>query len=187
VPGWISARPPARIGEGAQRAALAFRVLSVGLCLLFLGGCAYSFTGSNLPSYIKTVAVPNFENETLEPNLGQDVTSIVIDRFIKDGRLKLAPEGQASCRLIAKVVSYENKVNNYAPDQTPRDYVVVLTVSVVLRDQVKNRDLWKDDAITRSSIYVPGGSSGLSTEQDARNDAINNIASDIISRTMEQW
>jgi hypothetical protein len=151
-------------------------------------GCSYSFSGSNLPSHIKTIAIPTFENETLQPNVDQEVTSGVVDRFLQDGRLKLGSERQADCRLSARVVKYENKVHNYGPDQSPTDYIVVLTVAAVLRDQVKNRDLWKDDAITRTAVYVPSGpSSGLTTEDAARKQAITDLASDLVSRTLEQW
>jgi hypothetical protein len=151
-------------------------------------GCAYSFSGSSLPSYIKTLAVPNMENETLEPTLAQDVTQTVIDRFIADGRLKVAPESQANARLTAHVVRYENKVNNYGPDRAPRDYIVVITLSAVLRDQVKNRDLWKDDAVVQTATYVPGsGGPGPTTEQQARSAVIEALARDLVSRTLEQW
>ena len=161
--------------------------------LLLNSGCTYSFSGSNLPAYVKTVAIPNFGNETLEPGLDQQVTTVIIDRFIKDGRLKLASEGKASCRLSGRVVKYENRVNNYAPDESPRDYIVVVTVAVTLRDMVKNRDLWKDDALTRTAVYVPGTAQADAdralpgSEQDARADAIRALAGDMITRTMEPW
>jgi hypothetical protein len=125
-----------RPASGGARHALA---IIAGVALA--GGCAYSFTGSNLPSYVKTIAIPNFANETLQPGLDQEITTAVIDRFIKDGRLKMAPEGKASCRLAGRLVKYENRVYNYAPDQTPKDYVVVVTAAVTMKDMIKNRDL----------------------------------------------
>ena len=162
------------------------------VCLLLSGlllgsACAYSFTGSNLPAHVKTVAIPNFANETLEPGLDQEITTVVIDRFIKDGRLKLAPDGKASCRLAGRVVRYENHVNNYRPDESPGDYIVVVTVAMTLRDMVKDRDLWKDDALTRTAIYVPGATSGVGSEREARSEALRTLAGDMITRTMEPW
>jgi hypothetical protein len=176
---------PAPPGENVRRA-LGKRSFVLLLCLISCG-CGYSFSGSNLPSHIKTIAIPNFDNETLEPSLSQEVTGGVLNRFLQDARLKLAGERQADCRLSARVLKYENKVHNYGPDQSPTDYIVVLTVAAVLRDQVKNRDLWKDDAIIRTAVYVPGGTSGLTTEADARKQAISDLAGDLVSRTMEQW
>jgi hypothetical protein len=155
--------------------------------LAAVAGCTYSFSGSNLPGYIKTIAIPNFVNDTLEPGLDQEITTAVLDRFIKDGRLKLAPEGKASCRLTGRVVKYENRVYNYTANQSPKDYVVVLTAAVVLRDMVKNRDLWKDDALTRTTVYAPDATSGPATEKDARAEALRGLAGDLIARTMEPW
>ncbi len=178
------AAPPPGWRALASGAVLTVAILAGGL---LVHGCTYSFTGSNLPGHVKTIAIPNLANETLEPGLDQEITTAIIDRFIKDGRLKLAPEGKASCRLSGRVVQYENRVNNYGPDETPKDYLVVVTVAVTLRDMVKDRELWKDDALTRTAVYVPGATSGLVTESDARSDVLRAIAGDTITRTLEPW
>jgi hypothetical protein len=140
-----------------------------------------------VPGHIRTVAVPNFTNATLEPGIEQEATTAVIDRFIQDGRLKLAPEGQADSRLSGSVAAYENRVNNYGPDQSPRDYIVVVTVGIEMKDQVKNRELWSERALTRTAIYVPGGTSGPTTEREARQEALRSLAGEIVTRTLEQW
>ena len=162
--------------------------LRVLVCLLAtLTGCTYSFTGSNLPGHIRTVAIPNLANNTLEPGLDQEITTAIVDRFIKDGRLKLAPEGKADARLSGSLIKYENRVHNYGPDQSPHDYIVVVTTAVAMRDMVKNRELWNDDALTRTAVYVPGGSTGLTTEGDARDEAMRALAAEIVTRTLEPW
>jgi len=159
--------------------------LAVGLLVL---GCSYSFSGSSLPSHVKTIAIPTVENETLEPGLSQEVTTGLIDAFVKDGRLKLASERQANSRLEARITGYESKVRNYDAGQNPVDYIVVLTMSLALRDQVKSRELWRDDAIQRTAVYVPGGATGgAGTEIEARAEAIAALATDVVGRTMEQW
>ena len=166
------------------------RVALASFCfgLLLASGCGYSFTGSALPAHVKSVAVPTFENQTVEAELPQQVTSALTDRLVKDGRIKLAAESQAQARFEAQVSGYENKVYNYTADQTPKDYIVVITLSITLRDMVKNRELWKDEAMKGTSIYSPnGGSATLSNEPDARKEAIANLARDIVNRTLESW
>ena len=160
-------------------------MLAAALALLGLN--CYSFTGSNLPSYVKSIAIANFQNETLEPDVGQQVTRGVTDTFIEDGRLKLASDRAADARLSGTVTRYENKVNDYSADQNPINYIVVLSVAVQLRDQVKNRDLWKADNVTATSIYVPSATSGPGSEEEARQEAIGSLASDIVTRMLEQW
>ncbi|MCA9729913.1 MAG: hypothetical protein KC729_19675 [Candidatus Eisenbacteria bacterium] len=151
-----------------------------------LASC-YSFSGSNLPSYIRTVAIPTIENETLEPGIEQEVTTGLTDRFLDDGRLKLGTAASADARVDARLTRYENKVNNYSASQEPLDYIVVMVLEVHFRDLVKNRELWSEDHLTATAIYVPGGTSGLQTEGEARKQAIAELARDVVSKTLEQW
>ena len=163
--------------------------------LVVLVGCAalgcgiYSFSGSSLPSHIKTVAVPIFENETLEFEIANQVTDAITDRFIKDGRLNVTGETRADAVIEGRVMTYENKVHNYSADDTPEDYIVVLRVAVQFRDAVKNREIWKEDGLVVSAVYlvVAGSKEALSDEESARAQAISELAEDVLARTMEQW
>jgi len=153
-------------------------------------GCAiYSFSGSSLPSHIKTVAIPIFENETLEYAVANEVTDAITNRFLKDGRLKVTGETRANALLEGRITSYENKVNNYSADGTPLDYVVVLRVAVLFRDAVKNQEVWKEDGFVLSAVYSAGGDSDepLKDETSARASAISELAEYVLARTMEQW
>ncbi|MDM7915076.1 MAG: LptE family protein [Candidatus Eisenbacteria bacterium] len=164
--------------------------LALALSLsLAAGGCGlYSFSSSSLPPYMKTVAVPVFENATLEPDVANQVTEAVTQRFLSDSRLKLVGESRADVVVHGSVTSYDNRVHNYQGD-VPLDYIVVLNVRATLRDQAKSRDLWKDETFTVSAVYAPSGAGGeaLSTEAQARAKAIGELAEDILARAMEQW
>ena len=81
---------------------------------------------------------------------------------MEDGRLKLGTTSTADARLDARLTQYENKVNNYSASQQPLDYILVVSLEVQLRDMVKNRELWSDDRLTATAVYVPGGASGVS-------------------------
>jgi hypothetical protein len=160
---------------------------AVALC--FCGCGPYSFTGSSLPSHIKSVAVPIFENETLEYDVANQVTEAITQRFLADNRLKVVGETRADAVVEGRVTSYENKVNNYSADETPEDYIVVLRVAVTFRDAVKNRELWKSGDLVVSEVYsvVPGSDQTLTDEESARAEAIRKLAEDVLARTMEQW
>jgi hypothetical protein len=161
-------------------------VLLAGVLAGTAPGC-YSFSGSNLPGHIKTIAVPTIENETLEPGIEQEVTTGLTNRFLDDGRLKIGRANSADARLDARLTRYENKVNNYSAAQEPLDYIVVMSLDVQMRDQVKNRELWAQENLTATAIYVPGGGGALTSENQARAQAISDLASDVVNRTLEQW
>ncbi|MBM3285737.1 MAG: hypothetical protein FJY88_00055 [Candidatus Eisenbacteria bacterium] len=157
---------------------------------LLASGCGiYSFTGSSLPSHIKSVSVPILMNDTHEPALANEVTDAITQRFLQDGRLKIAGESRADCILEGRVVSYENKVHNYSAAQVPEDYIVVMRVGLTMRDSVKNRELWSEESLVVSAVYrVAGeGQDGLRDEEAARRKAIADLAEDVLARTMEQW
>jgi hypothetical protein len=165
------------------------RTLLLALAAGLGTGCGlYSFSGSSLPSHIKTIAVPFFENGTLEPEVADQVTEAVTQRFIQNGRLNIVGESRADCVLEGRITSYENKVHNYSGD-TPEDYIVVLRVSAKLRDSVKGRDLWQDENLTASAVYsvVSGVAAGPTDELTAREEAIDKLSEDILAHTMEQW
>ena len=166
-------------GTGARRI-----LLTVGLLFALQSAGCYSFSGSNLPGHIKAVAVPTVKNSTLQPGVEQEITDGIVARFLSDGRLKIASEKSAEAVFLADLIGYENKVNNYSASQEPIDYIVVLTLSGQMRDQVKNRDLWKDDRLIATAVYEPraGG-----TEAAALEKAIETLAGDIVGKTLEQW
>jgi len=181
-----------RTATGSCGAGRPFARLRTALSLLLtaatVSACGYSFSGSGLPAHVKSVAIPTFGNETVEAELGPQLTTALTDRLVRDGRLKVAPESQAQARVEAVVNSYDNKVYNYTTGQTPQDYIVVVKLSVTLRDLVKNREIWKDEGMSGTAIYAPGGGSGpLTNEADARAEVVQNLARDIVSKTLESW
>lgn len=158
---------------------------AVLLLLLTLGGC-YSFSGSNLPGHLKTLAIPSIQNETLEPGLESELTGDITARFLNDGRIKLAGSGSADASLDLDLTGYENKVRNYSASEQPVDYIVVLTMRAQFRDLVKNRELWTEEALQATAVWAPDGVDSRS-ETDARTKAIEQLATDLVARVFEQW
>ena len=157
--------------------------------LLFGGsGCGYTVS-SVLPSYIRTIAIPTFANNTVEHGLADDITQALINSFLADRRLRLERERDADAVLRGTVLSYRNRVYAYTSQEVATQYEILLTVKVSLRDQVKNREIWKEDALTVRSTYnvVPVGSEPAKTEADGRREIIQKLADQIVSRTVQGW
>ncbi len=168
------------------------RTLAAGAVLLLMagtGGCAYSTSTALLPSHLKTVAIPVFENATPEYVLEQQVTDAVIARFVNDNHLKVVDERSANMVVRGKILGYRNAVFGFNSAVNAEEYRVTIAVAVVIKDQVKNRELWNDQNLIRTSNYyvvnVPGQTA--KTEIDGRKDAIDKIAEEILARTVEGW
>ncbi len=166
------------------------RALVLAGAVAFLAGsCAYTTSTALLPPHLKTVAVPVFENATSEYTLQQDITDAVLARFVQDNHLRVVDERSADCVVRGKIVAYKNAVFGFSTDNRSQEYRVTITVSVVFKDQVKNRELWRDDNMVKTANYyvtdVPGQTA--KTELDGRKDAITKIADEILTRSTQGW
>ncbi len=155
---------------------------------LLLAGCGYTTSPALLPSHLKSVAVPVFENGTTEYTLEQDITTAVVEKFKTDNHLKVVDEKSANCVVHGKVTSYKNAVFGFSQASASQEYRVTITVHVTFKDLVKNRELWTDDIVRTANYYVqsvPGQTA--KTELDGRKEAISKIADEILSRSVEGW
>jgi len=152
-------------------------------------GCGYTTSPALLPPHLRTIAIPVFENSTAEYSIERDITQAVIDRFVQDNHLKVVDERSANSVLRGRVVLYRNAVFGFANAQEANEYRVTITVAVTMKDVVKNREMWKDENLVKTSNYyvvdVPGQKA--ETELDGRKAAISKIAEEIVARTVEGW
>jgi len=157
--------------------------------VLTLGSCAYSTSTANLPPHLRTISIPAFENQTSETSLQQELTDAVVNRFVTDNHLKVVDERSANSVLRGVIRSYRNSVFGISADTRSEEYRVTIEVSVTFKDLVKNREVWKDEGLVKTSNYyvqtVPGQEA--KTELDGRKAAIAKIADEILSCTVESW
>lgn len=153
------------------------------------GGCGYTTSTALLPSHLKTVAIPVFENATTEYTLEQDVTQAVIERFVKDNHLRVVDERSANAVIKGRITGYKNSVFGFSSANRTQEYRVSISCSVLFKDQVKNREIWSEPNLVKTANYyvvdVPGQKAR--TELDGRQEAITKIADEILSRTVEGW
>jgi len=122
------------------------------------------------------VAIPVFENGTAEVRLEEELTNAVILKFVQDNHLKVVDEKTANSVIRGKVTQYQN------------EYRVTMAVQVTFKDLVKNRELWSGEIVKSANYYVqdvPGQKA--QTELDGRQEAINKISDEILSRSVEGW
>jgi hypothetical protein len=157
--------------------------------LVSLAGCSYSPNPALFPPHLKTLAVPVFENRTTEPNLDQEVTQAVVNRFVANNRLRVVSEGEADLVVSGAVVGYTNSVFGFNAREQAQEYQVAVTVAVRVKDRVKNREMWADDRLVRTSNYfvvtIPGQQ--VQDQVTARQDAIDKIGEAVINKTVEGW
>tara|TARA_B100000029_G_scaffold457425_1_gene486119 strand:- start:450 stop:974 length:525 start_codon:yes stop_codon:yes gene_type:complete len=107
---------------------------------LFFSGCGYRLlgTGNALPSHIKTIHIPVFENTSSQPEIHRQLTSFVLQSFISDGRLKIVNKDEADL-IVDATLSYYNLRNvAFSSQDLVSDIIIELEIDLKVTDQVKN-------------------------------------------------
>jgi len=171
-----------------------YRSVAVQLVAIILAGvagctCRYSFSQSSLPAHIRTVAVPVFLNETVEPSLQQEVTDAVSQAFLDNGSLRVVPEREADSAIYGTIIGYLNHVFGYNADEQTEEYEVVIEMSVEFKDLVKRKSRWQEERLVGRTTYFVVETSGqeAQTEVSGRAQAIESLAQDILNRTVRSW
>ena len=123
------------------------RLSALGLTLLFVSGfaeCYKPVTKNQLPSHIKTVAVPAFENQALRYKVGSRFADAVIKELIRRGRgLRVQGDREGADAVIEGVIKSFTYSGVLLDDRgRARVFEVTITAAVTVRDQTENRVLY---------------------------------------------
>jgi hypothetical protein len=166
------------------RKAIAQRRCLAALAVLLSISCGYK-AGSLLPGHIKKIYIPTFENETTRYGIEQDLTSLVVEAFTNDNRLSVVSEGEADAMLRGVIIGYQKGALTFDRAQTVDEFKIEITVSVEFEDLRDGKILWKEDEFRAWESYVAGEDEG--GEDQALQGAIETLAGDMVSRTLEGW
>ncbi len=160
------------------------RIYFIFPLVTLVAGCGYySFSGSTLPSHIKTVAVPLFENRTTEYRIADRLTEDVINALVKDNTLKVVPEERADSILKGSIVGYEREAYTFDEEEKVKEYIVRIYVEASFEDLRKKRQLWREEKLEGWGTYLAQGE----TEDDGQERAIAKISDDLVNKLISGW
>jgi Lipopolysaccharide-assembly len=138
---------------------LSWRKPSVFACVLVAAlasnGCGYALAGRGnfLPSYIRTIGIPSFENHTSFFQMAQLVTDKVRTEFIGRGNYKIVPEATGDAVLVGAVTNVTIVPTNFSAEQQASRYTITVTANIQLRDVAKDTILWSNPSIAIREEY----------------------------------
>jgi Lipopolysaccharide-assembly len=158
------------------------------LIAVLLGGCGYTVNGT-LPPHIKTVAVPIFENRTAEPAIEGLITRAVVEAFSTNGRLKVVSLSQADAVLNGVITSYTISSIAFDKDANVRQYRLLVTLTLRMRDLRKNTMLFQQsDVREQADFRVQNAvSQTISREETALRAAAVDIGRAIVSLAVTRF
>lgn len=171
------------------------KILLLGLLALTQVSCGYS-TRSSLPSDIHTLYVPAFKNSinyTTQTNrsvylplLEVKARNAIIDQFLFDGNLKISQSDIADLVLKGELKSYERVGLRYTDNDDVQEYRVIVTVSLEMLNQNTNEIMWKEPSFSGEATFFVSGPQSTS-EEEAAEQALLDLAKRVVERTVENW
>ena len=153
---------------------------------VFSGCGVYSGSSGRVDENIKKVAVQYLENLTPEPNLGVDMSEIIIFALQGDNTLKVVDEANADSIISGRVVRYNLREVATNQELTVNEYQV--QIAVVLSFMIRSTG----EKIFDNRRFTGTGNYSLNQLQDssetlARKEAVEEIVRDILAEVVEDW
>lgn len=141
----------------------------------------YSFSASGKAPF-ETVSVSQFDNQTIEYELGDRLTDAVIDVFIQDNNIQVLEPSRAEAIMNGVVVSYRRDAYTYDQQDNVQEYVVKVSVRIKVVKADSEDMIWEKDFYAEG-VYDAVGE----TEDDGKVRAVAQITLDILDFTTKSW
>lgn len=156
------------------------------LCGLVTGCGVYSASSGRVDENLKKVAVQYLENLTPEPNLGVELSDVIIYALQVDNTLKVVDEASADSIISGKVVRYTLREVATTQELTVNEYQVQIAVVLTFTVRATGEKIFDKRRFTGTGNYVLNDPQGT-TEETARSEAVEEIVRDILAQVVEDW
>jgi len=161
--------------------------VAMSLVFLLMSGCSvYSASSGRVDENLKKVAVQYLENLTPEPNLGVELSDVIIFALQVDNTLKVVDEASADSIISGKVVRYTLREVATTTELTVNEYQVQIAVVLTFTIRATGEKIFDNRRFTGIGNYVLNDTQGTS-EDSARNEAVEEIVRDILAQVVEDW
>lgn len=134
------------------------KLLLPAFLAVIVTGCAGYHLGpvNGVVAGEKTVEVLPFNNQTLQPRLGDAVTQALRERLQVDGTYRLATRAPADIVISGVISRYDREGLGYLNNDsaTPQNFLVVVTTHVVIRERASGKLLLERDVKARTLVNV---------------------------------
>jgi lipopolysaccharide assembly LptE-like protein len=166
---------------------MSLRICSLALLVAWLhAGCGYALAGrgSFLPSYIRTVGIPQLENRSTFFQVEEILTEKIRVEFIGRGKYAVTPDPTgADAVLTGEIIGISVQPVALNEQQLASRYLFTLSMRVQFTDARTNEVLWSNDALTFREEYelATRGSTDIQGAAflDQERSSFDRIASDV--------
>jgi len=166
-----------------------FRIVLVLILSISLTGCLrYSFTGVTIPSDVRTIYIPFFQDQSGSGlgDLDDLLTDALINRFVNETRLTLTNSREDADVIIEGLItSYSNQPFSVAGDQRATLNRVQIGVQASYTYTNSEQPEW-DKRFNSNAEFDPG-EDPIDGENEAVSEAVSRIAENMFNDAMGEW
>ena len=177
-----------------------FAVICAGILCFLFAGCGYT-TRSMIAGKYRTIYIAPFANKVditresdqsnnlrlYRPMLETDVTSAVVQKFLRDGNLRpVDSRDSADLVLEGSVTDFRKDALRYTSSDDVLEYRINLSVNMALHESAGQKLLWQENGFTGDATYYVSGAQAR-RESAAITDAITDLSRRIVERAVDQW
>lgn len=154
------------------------RLISI-LLFFSLSACGYHLAGtvSSLPPDVKTIAIPQFSNKTLRPDIENQFTNALLDEFAKGKKVEVVEEGKADAVVKGVITAFDATPISYTGGDVIQEYRVTVRLEVSLVKKADEAVIWKDKNISYFADHK--NDPDVAVSEANRDAAIKKIAVDL--------
>ena len=161
---------------------------TVAALALALGGCGvYSASSGRVDEAIQRVAVEYLENATAEPDLGVEIADLIILALQEDNTLKVVDQENADSIIDGRVARYQLRQASISGQQQVDEYQVQIAVELSFRPRGGGEPIFERRRFTGTGTYFLNDPQGASSEQTAKEEAVEEIVRDVLAQVVEDW
>jgi len=175
-----------------MRSLKTFVSFAVLLGALTLAGCGYT-TKTVLPRGIQTIYVDTVKNkipitemESYQQGLEMDITNAVISRLQVDGNLRVVAKDEADSVLEMDLIAYEQEGLRFDRLEEVEEYRMFIVLEMTLTDARTDEIIWEEPSFSGDSEYYVTQIKQIG-EQAAVQNAVANLAKNVVDRIVEDW
>ena len=152
--------------------------------VIFINSCGYySFKGA-LPSHLKTIAIPLFNNRTPEATVHENLTNMLVDAFIEDNTLGVADETKANLILTGTVNAVRVQASIVKAGETVSETKLTVQVKIKVEDVVANKVLIDKNF---EDFGLMDADAGIEERNVAIEEALVQLTDKILNATLGGW
>jgi hypothetical protein len=170
------------------RKLLTFSALITVILLVTAGCFQYSFTGTSIPSDVRTVYIPFFDDRSGGGlgDVNDRLNRTLINRFVNQSRLSLSNSEEGADALIhGTIQSYQNRPFSVGGDERANLNQVTISVRASFRYARDDSPLWEKNfsgSGTYDVIQNP-----VDGEVEAAEQALQQIANNMFNDAVSDW